>query len=88
MLTGIWLRTERALKHKALGLLTAGLVSITLGLLWNHSFPINKKLWTSSYVLFAAGWTLLGFALCYWAVEIKGWCHEFEARDAVQQPGD
>jgi predicted acyltransferase len=73
MLTGMWLRTERALKQKAIGLLAAGLVSIALGLLWNHWFPINKKLWTSSYVLFAAGWTLLGFALCYWAVEIKGW---------------
>ena len=36
-------------------------------------FPINKKLWTSSYVLFAAGCTLLLLAVCFYAVEIRKW---------------
>jgi predicted acyltransferase len=44
-----------------------------LGKIWDIWFPINKKLWTSSYVLFAAGIALLLFAICYWAIEIKGW---------------
>jgi predicted acyltransferase len=73
MLTGMWLRTQRTLSQKFAWMLGAGIVSILLGELWNPWFPINKKLWTSSYVLFAAGCSLVGVALCYWAVEIKGW---------------
>ncbi len=46
---------------------------LVLGEIWNVWFPINKKLWTSSYVLFAAGCTLLLLALCFYAVEIKKW---------------
>ena len=53
-----------------IGLLLAGLLSLAAGLLWNLSFPINKNLWTSSYVLFAAGWALLLLALCYWLIDI------------------
>ena len=43
-----------------------------LGGLWNFWFPINKKLWTSSYVLFAAGLSLLLLALSIWIVDIRG----------------
>ena len=52
------------------GLIVAGLFSLTLSLLWSFSFPINKNLWTSSYVLFAAGLSLLLLALCYGLVDI------------------
>jgi len=55
----------------AIGLLLAGLLSLSAGLFWNLWFPINKKLWTSSYVLFAAGCSLLGLAVCYWLVDIR-----------------
>ncbi len=74
MLAGLWLRSPGAtLAKKAASLLASGIAGVVLGALWSPWFPTNKKLWTSSYVLFAAGWTLIGFALCYWAVEIKGW---------------
>ena len=73
MLTGMWLRSRRTLEQKCLGMLGAGVLCILLGELWNPWFPINKKLWTSSYVLFAAGVSLVCWALCYWAVEIKEW---------------
>ncbi|HEV2273135.1 MAG TPA: heparan-alpha-glucosaminide N-acetyltransferase domain-containing protein [Acidobacteriaceae bacterium] len=73
MLTGIWLRTANSLRKKCWGMLGAGAACILLGEIWNLSFPFNKKLWTSSYVLLAAGITLLCWALCYWAVEIRGW---------------
>ena len=43
-----------------------------LGGIWNIWFPINKKLWTSSYVLFAAGLSLLLLALSIWIVDIRG----------------
>lgn len=55
----------------AIGLLLAGVVGIGLGLIWNLWFPINKKLWTSSYVLFAAGCALIGLAVCYWSIDIR-----------------
>lgn len=52
------------------GLLLAAVACLIAGRLWDISFPINKNLWTSSYVLFAAGCSLLGLALCYWLVDI------------------
>jgi predicted acyltransferase len=53
------------------GLTVAGIISLAAGLLWNLTFPINKNLWTSSYVLFAAGWSLLTLALCYWLIDMR-----------------
>jgi predicted acyltransferase len=73
MLTALWLRTSRSLPAKCSGLLGAGVVCILLGELWNPWFPINKKLWTSSYVLFAAGCSLLLWGLCMFLTDIKGW---------------
>ena len=73
VLTGIWLRRSISVSTKALGLLGASISGLVLGEIWNVWFPINKKLWTSSYVLFAAGCTLLLLALCFYAVEIKKW---------------
>jgi predicted acyltransferase len=72
-LTGEWLLSNRPKTQKALGMLSASVLFALLAELWNPWFPINKKLWTSSYVLLAAGWSLIFLALCYWAVEMKGW---------------
>jgi predicted acyltransferase len=55
----------------ATGLFLAGLVSMAAGLLWNVWFPINKNLWTSSYVLFAAGCSMVGLAACYWLIDMR-----------------
>jgi predicted acyltransferase len=71
LLTGIWLRTQRTLATKGVGIATAGLSGVVLGGLWNLSFPINKKLWTSSYVLFAGGLSLLLLALCLLIVDLR-----------------
>jgi predicted acyltransferase len=71
MITGLWLRSSRSLNNKLNGILMAGIVAVTAGQLWSYWFPLNKKLWTSSYVLYAGGWTLLILALCYFVVEIK-----------------
>jgi predicted acyltransferase len=69
LLTGIWLRTTRTFGVKVRGIAIAGLLGVLLGGLWNLSFPINKKLWTSSYALFAAGLSLLLLALCLLIVD-------------------
>ncbi len=73
MLTALWLRTQRTLQQKCAGLLGAGVVLLVLGELCNPWFPINKKLWTSSFVLFMAGWSLVLWALLMWVTEIRGW---------------
>ena len=70
MLTALWLRTSRSIAEKAKGIAIAGSSGLLAGGLWNFDFPINKKLWTSSYVLFAAGWSLLLLALSIWIVDI------------------
>lgn len=62
--------------RKAIGMLASGAVLIVAGQLWNLWFPINKKLWTSSFVLFTAGCALVALAICYWVTDIKqhrGW---------------
>jgi predicted acyltransferase len=71
LLTGIWLRTLRPLKERAVGIAMAGISGVLLGGLWNLTFPINKKLWTSSYVLFAGGLSLLLLALCLLIVDLR-----------------
>jgi len=71
LLTGIWLRTLRPLRARAAGVAIAGFIGVLLGSLWNLSFPINKKLWTSSYVLFAGGLSLLLLALCLLIVDLR-----------------
>jgi len=71
MLTGMWLRTGRSIGEKARGIAVAGVSGLLLGGLWNYAFPINKKLWTSSYVLFAAGWSLLLLASAIWIVDVR-----------------
>ncbi len=51
----------------------AGVVLLATGYLWGLSFPIIKKLWTSSFVLVAGGWSALLLAAFYWCIDIKGW---------------
>jgi predicted acyltransferase len=70
LLTGIWLRAQRTLARKTGGIAIAGLTCILLGGLWNFTLPINKKLWTSSYVLFAGGLSLLLLAVCLAIVDL------------------
>lgn len=55
LLAGLWLRTSRSTAQKAKALAVVGLLLIAAGALWNPWFPINKKLWTSSYTLAAGG---------------------------------
>lgn len=76
VLTGEWLRSNRNRSQKAAGMLLVGVAGIIAGEAWGVWFPINKNLWTSSYVLFTAGCALLCLAICYWVIDVKlhrGW---------------
>ena len=71
--TGELLLSEAPVRRRLLILAGLSLAAIALGLYWDRFFPINKSLWTSSYVVFTAGMgglLLVGF---YWAVEVVGW---------------
>jgi len=52
-------------------MLWLGAACTVAGLLWGLEFPINKKLWTSSYVLFTAGLAMITLAACYWLLDVK-----------------
>ncbi len=73
LLAGMWLRTNKAVATKSKGLAIACVELLATGYVWSIWFPLNKKLWTSSYVLVAAGWSMALLTLAYWAVEQKGW---------------
>jgi predicted acyltransferase len=73
MLAGMWMRSKRTLSARAAGLAAGAATLLILGCLWSLEFPVNKKLWTSSYVLVAAGISCALLALFFWAVEVKNW---------------
>jgi predicted acyltransferase len=69
---GEWIRTLRHNPSALLRRLTAaGLACFVAAELWALVFPINKKLWTSSYVLLTVGLALLALAACYYLVDVK-----------------
>jgi predicted acyltransferase len=72
-LAGQWLRSSRSGSRKTAGLALAGVACLAIGYLWGLVFPIIKILWTSSYVLFAGGWSLLLLALFYWVIDVQGY---------------
>ncbi len=71
---GLWLRrTDRDDRAKLRGLLLAGAVAVALGWLWHLQFPVIKKIWTSSYVLVAGGYSALLLGTFFYIVDIRQW---------------
>jgi predicted acyltransferase len=70
--TGRLLLTERDPVDKTVRLFVWGLAALTAGYVWNWFFPINKSLWTSSYVLFSGGLAMCGLGICYWVADVRG----------------
>ncbi len=81
VIAGRWIaQREKPLLERITGLLAVGSIGMVLGLMWNWSFPINKNLWTSSYVLFTAGMGCVVLATIMWIVDhykVKGWTKPF-----------
>jgi predicted acyltransferase len=81
-LTGAWLKRQSTISSRtSLNLLMFGLAALVIGLVWNGFFPINKKLWTSSFVLVTTGWGLVSLAACYELVDVRKynkWFKPFE----------
>lgn len=79
VLTGHWLRTSEWYHSRTMDatqraryLFLAGVVLVILSLLVNPFFPINKNLWTSSFVLLTGGLAAMLMAFAYWIIDIRG----------------
>ena len=74
VLVGSWLkRKDREESVKISWMFSIGILAVILGLIWDLCFPINKALWTSSFVLYAGGLATIGLALCYWLIDVQGY---------------
>ena len=81
VIAGRWIAmTTRPLIERIAGLFAGGALVMMLGAMWNWVFPINKNLWTSSYVLFTAGMAAIVLATVMWLVEhynVRWWTKPF-----------
>jgi predicted acyltransferase len=68
---GRWIASPRPLMERIAALFAIGSIAMVAGLMWNWSFPINKNLWTSSYVLFTAGMACATVATCIWLIDVR-----------------
>ncbi|MBD2340602.1 acyltransferase family protein [Calothrix sp. FACHB-156] len=78
---GNWIRSQTVQSRISIGLALFGIGCLIVGWAWGWTFPINKKIWTSSYVVFTSGWALLLLAACYELIEvrqIRRWSKPFE----------
>jgi predicted acyltransferase len=70
--TGEFVRTSDK-SHKTLRLLCAAAILLIAGLVWNCWFPVNKKLWSSSFVLVVGAYSVALFAIFHWLIDVKGY---------------
>jgi predicted acyltransferase len=73
LLAGKWLTSDATPPRKVAALITAGIVMTSLGWAWHPFFPVIKKIWSSSFVLVAGGWSALLLGLFYGIVDVLGW---------------
>ena len=81
VIAGRWIaQREKPLLERISGLFAVGALGMMAGLMWNWAFPINKNLWTSSYVIFTAGMACVAIATIMWIVDycnVKWWTRPF-----------
>ena len=69
---GRWIGQPRPLNDRLAAMFAIGAFVMVAGLVWNWVFPINKSIWTSSYVLFTAGMGAVTLATCMWLIDVVG----------------
>jgi predicted acyltransferase len=72
VIAGRWILTDRSLSDRLVGLLAVGAILAVVGCAWGWIFPINKNLWTSSFVLLTAGLGALTLGTCLWLIDSLG----------------
>ena len=73
LLVGDWMRREPRANRKVAGLLGGGAALMIVGRALHPVFAINKNIWTSTYVLFTAGFAMVLLGMCYWLIDVKSW---------------
>jgi len=73
VLAGQHLKSNAKPQTKTVNLLFFGTLSVAIGVVWDFWFPINKNLWTSSYVAFTGGIALILLATCFFIIDAKGY---------------
>jgi len=71
VIAGQWIASDRPLLERIVALFGVGAMLMVVGLMWNWVFPINKNLWTSSFVLFTAGMGAVTLATCMWLIDVE-----------------
>jgi predicted acyltransferase len=80
VMCGRWIGMPRPLSERLAAMFAVGSIAMVAGLMWHWSFPINKNLWTSSYVLFTGGMAAVTLGTCMWIVDerrITRWTKPF-----------
>jgi len=72
VITGRWITSARSLSDRLVAMFAVGSLCMVAGTMWGWSFPINKSIWTSSYVLFTAGMGAVALATCIWLIDVLG----------------
>jgi len=71
---GRWIaEQQRPLSERLTAMFAVGALAMMLGLMWHWVFPINKNIWTSSYVVFTAGIGAVSLATCMWLIDVMQW---------------
>ena len=74
VLAGIYLRSPGpSPAQKALSIAGVGVVLLAAGWGWHPLFPVIKKIWSSSFVLVAGGWSAIFLGTFYWIIDVRGW---------------
>ncbi|NLH62543.1 MAG: DUF5009 domain-containing protein [Ignavibacteriales bacterium] len=71
ILLGHWLKSNKDNAEKVVWMFVVGNFALLISMFWDMVFPINKGIWTSSYVMYTSGLALIFFAICYWLVDVK-----------------
>lgn len=73
VLAGCWLKSKTDNAVKVVWMFVFGNFALLIAAVWDMWFPINKGIWTSSFVMFTSGMALLFLGMCYWLIDVKGY---------------
>lgn len=80
LLAGRMITVRKTTEETVIWLFAAGVFCVLAGSVWDWQFPINKKIWTSSYVGYTAGWASIILAMFMWFIDLKGFSKNFIIR--------
>ncbi len=83
MLAGRFIVDQKTSEHKINWLIVVGVVFILVGYIWGWFFPINKKIWTSSFVLVTSGWALILFSIALFLIDQQGYKNNWLSKIGV-----